>query len=157
MDFNDHMVSKVPDERGLSQDDIKFLNMVEKETRVVNGHYQIPLPFRHDDVILPNNKEQAAKRANWQKKKMLKDSKYRADYVTFVNDVIAKGYAQRVPSESLTPKPGKVWYLPHHGVYHSKKPEKIRIVFDCSAKFQGVSLNDCCFKGQILQTLWWES
>ena len=65
--------------------------MAERETKVVNGHYQIPLPFRDNDVFMPNNKEQATKRATWQKKKMLKDSKYRADYVTFVNDVIAKG------------------------------------------------------------------
>lgn len=150
MDFNDHTVSKVPDERGLSQEDRKFLNMAKRETKVVNGHYQIPLPFRRNDVIMPNNKEQATKRANWQKKKMLKDSKYCSDYVTFVNDVIAKGYAQKVPSESLIPKSGKVWYLPHHGVYHLKKPEKIRVVFDCSAKFQGVSLNDCLLQGPDL-------
>ena len=109
MDFNDHAVSKVPDKRRLSQDDRKFLNMVAKETKVVNGHYQTPLPFRHNDVIMPNNKEQAARRANWQKKKMLKDPKYRSDYVTFVNDVTAKGYARKVPSGSLMPRPGKVW------------------------------------------------
>ena len=149
MDFNDHTVSKVPDERGLSQEERKFLNMAAKETKVVNGHSQIPLPFRHNDVIMPNNKEQATKKANWQKK-MLKDSKHRSDYVTFVNDVIAKGYAQKVPSESLIPKPGKVWYLPHHGAYHPKKPEKIRVVFDCSAKFQGLSLNDCLLQGPDL-------
>lgn len=39
MDFNDHTVSKVQDERGLSQEDRKFLNMAAKETKVVNGHY----------------------------------------------------------------------------------------------------------------------
>ena len=36
MDFNDHTVSKAPDERGLSQEDRKFLTMVERETKVVN-------------------------------------------------------------------------------------------------------------------------
>ena len=147
MDFNDHTVSRAPDERGPSQEDRKFLTMVERETKVVDGHYQVPLPLRHSDIIMPNNKEQAIKRANWQKKKMLRDSKYRSDYVSFVNDVIAKGYAQRVPNELLIPNPGKVWYLPHHGVYHPKKPEKIRVVFDCSSKFQGVSLNDCLMQG----------
>ena len=45
MDFNDHTVSKVPDERGPSQEDRKFLNVVEKETKVVDGHYQVLLPF----------------------------------------------------------------------------------------------------------------
>ena len=150
MDFNDHTVSKVPDERGPSQEDKRFLNVVEKETKIVDGHYQVPLPFRHNDVIMPNNKEQAIKRANWQKKKMLRDSKYRSDYVAFINDVIAKGYAQRVPNQSPTPMPGKVWYLPHHGIYHPKKPGKIRVVFDCSAKSEGVSLNDRLLQGPDL-------
>jgi hypothetical protein len=30
------------------------------------------------------------------------------------------------------------WYLPLFGVYHPKKPEQIRSVFDFSAKFNGV-------------------
>ena len=115
--------------------------------KVVDGHYQVPLPFRCDDVTIPNNKEQAIKRANWQKKKTLRDSQHRSDYVAFVNDTIAKGYAQRVPNELLTPKPGKVWYLPHNGVYHPKKPGNIQVVFDCSSKFQEVSLNDCLMQG----------
>lgn len=34
------------------------------------------------------------------------------------------------------------WYVPHHGIYHPHKPGKIRVVFDCSAKYQGKSFND---------------
>ena len=150
LDFNDHTVSKELDEHRLSQGDRKFLSMVERKTKVVDGHYLVPLPFWCDDVTMPNNKEQAIKRANSQKKKMLRDSQYRSDYVAFFNDIIAKGYAQRVPNKLLTPTPGKVWYLPHHGVYHSKKPGKIRVVFDCSSKFQGVSLKDCLMQGPDL-------
>ena len=36
---------------------------------------------------------------------------------------------------------------PHHGVYHPKKPEKIRVVFDCSAEYQGHSLNRHLLQG----------
>lgn len=43
-----------------------------------------------------------------------------------------------------------MWYLPHHGIYHPKKLDKIRVVFDCSAKFDGVSLNNELLQGPNL-------
>lgn len=42
------------------------------------------------------------------------------------------------------------WYIPHHGIYHPHKPGKLRVVFDCSAKYQGKSLNDLLIKGPDL-------
>jgi hypothetical protein len=44
------------------------------------------------------------------------------------------------------------WYLhvPLFTVYHSKKPGSIRCVFDSSAKFEGVSLNDVLLTGPDL-------
>ena len=41
------------------------------------------------------------------------------------------------------------WYILHHGVYHPKK-QKIRVVFDCSARFKGSSLNDELLSGPDL-------
>ena len=150
MEFNDHSMGKVPEQRGHSQEDRKFLNMVENRVRQVNGHYEIPLPFRQQDVNMPNNKEQAIKRANWQRKKMGRDDRYRTDYNTFVNTVIAKGYAEKVPNDSDAVRPCKVWYLPHHDIYHPKKRDKIRVVFDCSESFKGASLNDQLIQGPDL-------
>ena len=66
----------------------------------------------------PTARNKLSKEPTGKRKKMLRDSQYRSDYVAFINDIIAKGYDQRVPNELLTPTPGKVWYLPHHGVYH---------------------------------------
>ena len=39
---------------------------------------------------------------------------------------------------------GKIWYQSHFCVNSSKK---IRVVFDCSAKLEGVCVNDLLFKG----------
>ena len=38
-------------------------------------------------------------------------------------------------------------HVSYNGVYHPKKLEKIRVVFDCSAKCQGTSLNDHLLQG----------
>ena len=38
-------------------------------------------------------------------------------------------------------------YVPHTGVYHPKKPGQIRLVFDSSAQWNGVSLNDYLLQG----------
>ena len=41
-------------------------------------------------------------------------------------------------------------YIPHHGKYYPSKPGKIRVVFDCSAKFKEVSLNKNLMSGPVL-------
>jgi hypothetical protein len=64
-----------------------------------------------------------------------------------MHDIFDKNYARKIPSTLPPPRQGQVWYLPHHGIYHAKKPRKIRVVFDCSAKFEGTSLNDKLLQG----------
>ena len=78
------------------------------------------------------------------------NEKFYKDYVNFMSSIIAKGFARKVPSHLIPAKTGQVWYIPHHGVYHAKKPNKIRVVFDCSAKFGGTSLNDKLLQGPDL-------
>ena len=67
-----------------------------------------------------------------------------------MNSIIAKGFARKVPSDRLFAKTGQLWCIPHHGVYHAKKPNKIRVVFDCSARCGGTSLNDQLLQGPDL-------
>ena len=135
--------SERPDDKkqGHSQGDKKFLKIVsEGIQRTDDGHYEIPLPFRSSDVCFPGNKELFLQRAYWLKRKLKKNSAFYKDYVKFMADIITKGYARKVPPDRLNAVTNKVWYIPHHGVYHSRKPEKIRVVFDCSARFNGTSL-----------------
>ena len=59
-----------------------------------------------------------------------------------MKEMIDKGQAERVPDEDLHLSNGRIWYIPHHGVYHPQKPDKIRVVFDASAEFKGESLTE---------------
>ena len=140
-----HMVNK--ETAGMSQEDKKFLSIVENGTKLVNGHYEIPLPFRNQDVNLPNNRIQAVKRFDSLQKRMARDKKYKDDYMKFMKDLISRGYAIETSTE---PKSGKFWYLPHHGVYHPNKPGKIRVVFDLSAEYHGTSINKQLLSGPDL-------
>ena len=67
-----------------------------------------------------------------------------------MSSIIAKRFARQVPSHLVAAKAGQVWYIPHHEVYNAKTPNKIRLVFDCSARFGGVSLNDKLLQGPDL-------
>ena len=42
------------------------------------------------------------------------------------------------------------WYLPIFGVYHHRKKDKVRVVFDSDAKYGGVSLKDVLLSGPDL-------
>ncbi len=95
---------------------------------------------------LSNNIDMASQRLESLKKKLLRKPEFHADYVKFMNDLLSKNYARRVPEQTKA-KEGKVWYLPHHRIYHPRKPNKLRVVFDCSAKYHGSSLNDKLMQG----------
>ncbi|KAJ8380265.1 hypothetical protein SKAU_G00010430 [Synaphobranchus kaupii] len=133
----------------ISQEDLKFLsNLRENIKQKDNGHYEMPLPFREERPKLPNNKTSATHRLNCLERRLRKDQRYYRDYVTFMDDIISRGDAERVPEEEINSSPA--WYIPHHGVYHPQKPGKICVVFDCSARFQETSLNDHLLTGPDL-------
>ena len=153
MDFNEQ---KIGDD--YSQDDLKFMKILKEGIHQLDdGHYEMPLPFRELDPNLPNNKSLVLHRLKKLKIRFQKDQRYRDDYVKFMQDNIQSGYAEKV-----LPIPSgrsNVWYIPHHGVYHPKKPGKIRVVFDCSSKYMGDSLNDHLLPGPDLTNtliLWWD-
>ena len=96
-------------------------------------NWEMPLPFRRKDIHLPNNRESSSQPLKWPHphlKKKASDGKG-------VCGIHGKDHRKR----PRLPGAGRVWYLPHFGVYHAKKPTQIRVVFDSSAEYEGVSLN----------------
>lgn len=144
-DFNE----KTCEGRYVSQDDVHFIQFLSNNIRQKgDGHLEMPLPFKNSSPpLLPNNKRLAIVRLQGLKRKLKANKQYHDHYKTFMEEIISKGNAELAP----TPIAGEtVWYLPHHGVYHPNKPDKLRVVFDCSAKFCGVSLNDTLLTGPDL-------
>jgi hypothetical protein len=111
-----------------SQQDKLFLEKISSSTEMKNGHYQISLPLKHPSTKLPDNKGQALRRLKGIRMKMLRDVKYHEDYKKFVAVLLEKGYAEKVPEGEISRDDSRVWYIPHHAVYHPRKPGKIRVV-----------------------------
>nr|XP_021322660.1 uncharacterized protein LOC108179640 [Danio rerio] len=145
LDLTDHSA----DDNPVSQEDILFLSKVKEGVKhKEDGHLELPLPFKTENPSLPDNKQSAIHRLISLKRRLRRDKQYYEDYVHFMSDIISRGDAERVPSSELDNK--SAWYIPHHGVYHPHKPGKIRVVFDCSARFQEASLNDHLLTGPDL-------
>ncbi|XP_026101642.1 uncharacterized protein LOC113072978 [Carassius auratus] len=137
------------EDKYVSQNDVHFIQFLSDNiTQKKDGHYEMPLPFKgNSPPNLPNNKRLATVRLQCLKKKLKTNKKYYDQYKTFMEETISKGDAEPAPTTFA----GETeWYLPHHGIYHPRKPDKLRVVFDCSAKFHGVSLNDTLLTGPDL-------
>ena len=131
MDFPENSHDEQP---GLSREDSKFLELASETVTLSDGHYSIALPLKEREIRMPDNCAIAEQRALGLRKRFARDTDFHRDYTAFMNNLIARGYAQRVPTAVLERDDGKVWYIPHHGVYHPTKG-KIRVVFDCAASF----------------------
>ncbi|XP_043237658.1 uncharacterized protein LOC122389569 isoform X1 [Amphibalanus amphitrite] len=90
----------------------------------------------------------AERRLESLRRKFDRDGKYAADYKAQMKKLLNEGYAEEAPTDSGSGK-GDHWYIPHHGVYHPTK-NKLRVVFDCSATYNGISLNDVLLQGPNL-------
>ena len=92
----------------------------------------------------------AEQRLQLLKKRLLKDGELLTKYRSTMQEYIVSGHAQRVRREELDVRDRPVWYLPHHPVTHPLKPGKVRVVFDCGAKYHGTSLNQQLLQGPDL-------
>ncbi|XP_071833874.1 uncharacterized protein [Apostichopus japonicus] len=150
---NVFMSTSLDEQLGPSSDDKEFTEMITKEmVKDTAGNWCSPLPFRSNRRKLPNNRHQAETRMKSLVKSLSRDEKKRVHYFEFMAKILDKNLAEPVPVECIdSPDEMKeVWYLPHFGVYHPRKPDKLRVVFDSSAVFSGVSLNDVLLSGPDL-------
>ena len=134
----------------MSQEDMAFMRMVEQSIHQNEaGYYEMKLPFRNAAAMnMPNNRIMVEKILEWLKQRMVKNQQYHKDYSQFMINMIQDGDAEQVPGTDV--ENGNCWYIPHHGIYHHKKPTKMRVVFDCSCTYRGTSLNKVLLQGPNL-------
>ena len=140
-DFKD---IELPEVIKMSKDDRKALEIFEESVEKKDDHYTIALPWKDKNTSLPN-KKMAEKRLLGLKRKLIANEDMYEKCSSKIKEYIDCGYVELVTNEESNSK--KMWYIPHHYVNSSNK---FCIVFDCSAKFDGVSLNDKLLQGPDL-------
>ena len=146
----------------MSREESDAVRIVKKTMKKVNGNrFQIGSPWKmkregvsegyrmkHNIEEIPNNFKGAYKRLVTTERSVRKkgvQSKYNEVFVKY----LGKNCIRKVSKpESKDTK----WLLAHFPILRfDKETTKIRIVFDASAKFENVSLNDFVLKGPKLQ------
>ena len=136
------------DQLALSIEDKIFLQIMDEE--VVKDHsssWIAPLPLKPSRTRLPNNKAQAVSRLNSLTRQFKQKPQLQRDFFAFMDKIFGNQQAEIAPP--LRPRDER-WYLPMFGIYHPRKPSKIRVVFDSSAQYNGASLNNSLLTGPDL-------
>ena len=105
------------------------------------------LTFKSKLPNLPDNRSVTEKRLQSLAHRFQKDPELHVKYKGGIQELLDKGYADKVLDEGIGAVPGQTWYIPHHNVVNENKPEKLRIVFDCAVTFGGTSLNKEVLQG----------
>ena len=136
--------------KAMSVEDQEALKRMENSVQIVDGHYEIGMLWKSVTPWLPNNKQMAEARLQALKRKLQRDETFHRKYREFMEKLIERGYARKLTEEEAARRSRRTWYLPHHGVFHPQKKDKIRVVFDAAAMQDGVSLNNQLHQGPDL-------
>ncbi|KAK3087380.1 hypothetical protein FSP39_005210 [Pinctada imbricata] len=133
---------------GMSVEDRTFIALMDRNMKKdPSGHWIAPLPFKGSRPSLPNNRKQALDRAIGLDKSLRRNPTKEAHFLEFMRGLFEADHAEQA---SELAEDAECWYLPLFGVYHPQKKDKIRGVFDSSALFNNVSLNEVLMSGPDL-------
>ena len=130
--------------------DRQAVEILERTTKKVDGHFETGLLWRDENIVLPNNRCMAVSRLHSTERKLMKHPQLAQKYQDVLDEYVAKEHCKKLSPQKAQRTSSKTWYLPHHAVFNINKPGKVRVVFDAAAKFDDISLNDCLLTGPDL-------
>ncbi|XP_065085675.1 uncharacterized protein LOC135707720 [Ochlerotatus camptorhynchus] len=134
-----------------SDDDQRAKAILESTTVRKGDRFETGLLWKSDNHHFPNSFPMALKRLKQLEKRLSNNVELADAYHHQISEYLRKGYAHKASPKELTQvDPGQIWYLPVSIVTNLKKPGKVRLVWDASAKVSGISLNSLLLKGPDL-------
>ncbi|XP_072769411.1 uncharacterized protein [Nerophis lumbriciformis] len=133
-----------------SREDQEAITLLETRTQRVDTEgvqrYATPLLRRKDMPKLNNSISTVMAHLRSTEKRLKKNPEKVTSLSAEIAKLIQAGYVKKLSHEE-TEQSTEAWYLPYHLVFHN---EKARLVFNCSFRHQGVSVNDQLLPGPTL-------
>ena len=124
------------------------LTYVTGDSHNERPHWHASYPWLEDPASLPNNKRAVEATFLRTEKQLAKEAEWKSAYAAQVHDMVDRGAAARLSSDAISNWNGPVWYVSHliapnpHSV-----TTPVRLVWNSSQRFRGVSMNDILMKG----------
>ena len=105
-------------------------------------------PWLVDPSQLPDNYQAAFATLRSTEKRLQSDESWKQKYSEQIKDMADRGVARKLTKEEISSWKGPVFYLSHLAVENPKSTSTpVRIVFNSSQPYKGMSLNSCLAKG----------
>ena len=132
---------------GIPSTDRSLYNELRDTIVFRNRRYEVQLPWKKPRQDLPNNYDLNLKRLNGLLRRLKHEPDILAEYHTVIKTQLQQGIMEPIENQLSVDIP-EVHYLPHHAVVRrDKTTTKLRVVYDASARNNGLSLNDCLNPG----------
>lgn len=124
------------------------LTYVTEDSHSKEPHWHARYPWLEDPASLPNNKRTVEATFLRTEKQLAKEPEWKDAYAAQVNDMVGRRAAMKLSNDVIINWNGPVWYVSHviapnpHSV-----TTPVRLVWNSSQKFRGVSLNNLLMKG----------
>ena len=148
--FDDQSIfSKSADDEldSFSSEDKQFCEIIENNCHINDeGHLEMPLPFRCDNKVMPNNKFAVFHRQKSTLSKLKHSEEKLEASLKCMQAFMKGGHVEQIPEHEQNGPAGRTWFLPVFPVIQEKK-NKLRLVFDGAAAYGGISFNSCLLSG----------
>ena len=125
------------------------LTFVQSDEHSNQPHWDTAYPYKINPESLPDNKRGAMATFLRTEKRLEKEpAEWRETYKAQVRDMVERGAAIKLSDKQLAGWDGAVWYICSlAAVNPNSTTTPVRIVWNSSQEFKGISLNDILHKG----------
>ncbi|XP_039503109.1 uncharacterized protein LOC120459751 [Pimephales promelas] len=124
------------------------LSYVKSDAHSQEPHWDTKYPWIEDPSSLLNNRSAVEATFLRTEKQLKKEPEWHTAYTTQVHEMVERRAAKKLSRETIANWKGPVWYVSHlvapnpHSV-----TTPVRLVWNSSQKFRGISMNDLLLKG----------